>query len=246
MAGWLQELTRVMEAGGIDPRALGLAWARVSPSVVLIPAFGLRALPRPVRAVLGLSLAVSVAPALAGVAKSAAPWPVALLVEAAKGLPIALSASICMWAATMAGGAVDDLRGGRERVGLPHVEPGATPTGALLSLLTALAFLESGGPARVAALLARPDLAFEGALGRAAVDLASGIQLALVIAMPVLVASIVVEVASALVARAASPAFIQPLLAPLRSLVLLAVVALVMERMLELLTLLATRAPGHS
>jgi len=244
MPGLLQELVTTVERGGVDLRGLGLAWARVTPSVALIPAFGLRALPAPARAVLAIALALSVAPALAAVPDSGLPWPVALGVEVAKGVPIALVASISMWVAGMAGGAVDDLRGGRSSLELPHVERGTTPMGALLALLTALAFLESGGPARVAALLARPDLAFAGPLGRAAENLAGGIQLAVAVAMPVLVASVVLEVAGALVARAASPAFIQPLLAPLRSLLLLGIAALVMERMLELVTLLVVRPTG--
>jgi type III secretory pathway component EscT len=244
MAGLLQELVTTVERGGMDLRGLGLAWARVTPSVALIPAFGLRALPAPARAVLAVALALSVAPALSAVPDSGLPWPVALAAEMAKGVPIDLVASISMWVAGMAGGVVDDLRGARARVELPHVAVGTTPMGALLALLTALAFLESGGPGRVAALLARPDLGFAGPLGRAAENLAGGVQLAVAVAMPVLVASVVIEVASALVARAASPAFIQPLLAPLRSLLLLGIAALVLERMLELLTLLAARPTG--
>jgi hypothetical protein len=66
---------------------------------------------------------------------------------------------------------------------------------------------------------------------------------ALAIAAPVLAASIVVELASALIARAATPAFIQPLLAPLRSLVLLAVAALALDRMVELLATGVARVP---
>ena len=39
---------------GVDLGALGLAWARVTPAVTLVPAFGLRALPAPARAVMAL------------------------------------------------------------------------------------------------------------------------------------------------------------------------------------------------
>jgi type III secretory pathway component EscT len=144
----------------------------------------------------------------------------------------------------MAGGVVDNLRGGREQVALPNVETGVTPTGALLSMLIAIAFFESGGPARVVTALSEPALEFREPLLRSAVNLANGVELAVAIAAPVLAASIVVEVASALVARAASPAFVQPLLAPLRSLAILGVAALVLERMVELLALLVSRSPG--
>jgi type III secretory pathway component EscT len=75
-------------------------------------------------------------------------------------------------------------------------------------------------------------------------NLSGGVEVALAVATPLLVASMVVEVASSLVARAASPAFIQPLLAPLRSIVLLGVTALVLERMLELIALLISVQSG--
>jgi type III secretory pathway component EscT len=237
MPGLLQALGDVLEHGGVDLRALGFAWARAAPSVAVVPAFGLRALPAPARVTLAVAIGASVAPALVGIPAAHAPWPVALLGEMAKGVPVALTAAVALWAAGMAGGAVDDLRGGRETVALPHVEPGSTPTGALLSMLIAIVFLEGGGPARIASALARPDLAFGAPLLGAAHALVGGIELAIAVATPVLVASIVVEVTSALVARAASPAFIQPLLAPVRSLVLLAVAALVLERMTELVAL---------
>ena len=138
----------------------------------------------------------------------------------------------------MAGGVIDDLRGARESSSLPNVESGATPLGALLSLLAAIMFLEGGGPTRVLSALGRPDLGFSEPLIGAIANLSGGVEVALAVATPLLVASMVVEVASSLVARAASPAFIQPLLAPLRSIVLLGVTALVLERMLELIALL--------
>ena len=43
--GLVSSLARALEAGGIDLAAWGLAWARVSPTVTLLPAFGLSALP---------------------------------------------------------------------------------------------------------------------------------------------------------------------------------------------------------
>jgi hypothetical protein len=50
--------------------------------------------------------------------------------------------------------------------------------------------------------------------------------------------SILIELAGALVARAASPAFVLPLLAPLRSLALLAVVWVSFNRIAELVVIL--------
>ena len=241
MAGLIGEIADVLAKSGVDLTRLGLAWARVAPSVALVPAFGLRAFPAPARATLGLALAAVVAPGLPGLGPTRPAWPLAFALEVARGLPVAVSASVALWAATMAGGVVDDLRGARESAALPNVESGATPLGALMALLAALIFLEGGGPARVVAALGRPDLGFSQPLFGAAANLVGGIELALAVATPLLVASLVIEVASALVARAASPAFIQPLLAPLRSLGLLAVSALVLERMLELVAIAAGR-----
>ena len=42
---------------GLDLAVVGRAWARATPLVALVPAFGLRVLPTPVRATLGLSVA---------------------------------------------------------------------------------------------------------------------------------------------------------------------------------------------
>jgi type III secretory pathway component EscT len=143
----------------------------------------------------------------------------------------------------MAGGLVDDLRASRDQANLPIVERGATPTGALLSMLVAIIFLETGGPARVARALADPKLEFSDPLARAAANLVSGIELAIAVAAPVLVAAIVVEVASALVSRAANPAHLSPVIAPLRSIAILGVTALVLDGMLELFASAASVSP---
>ena len=244
MEGLLSAAVRELSALGVELEALGFAWARVLPSAALVPALGLRALPGPARAVLGLSLAVVAAPALSAVASTEQlPWWAALGREFLLGVPVALSASAALFIANMAGGAVDNLRGARQQVQLPHVNPGSTPLGALLVLLVAIAFLESGGVERIISALLVPTLEFSAPLLRASLMLSSGIEVAVAIAAPVLVASVLFEVASALIARAASPAYILPLLAPLRSLVLLAVFGLVLERAVTLLALLSASQP---
>jgi hypothetical protein len=73
--------------------------------------------------------------------------------------------------------------------------------------------------------------------------LTHAIEVAVAVAAPLVGASIVLELANALIARAASPAFILPLLAPIRSVALLAVAALLLDRMLELLAILAASTP---
>jgi flagellar biosynthetic protein FliR len=241
--GFLETLLGALAREGWDLGAWALAWARFAPTLALVPAFGLRALPAPVRIALGLALALTIAPALAPIAAQPRPFALSLVIEFGKGLPVALSAAALLWAATMTGGLIDDLRGARESAMMPSVEEGSTALGAMFAMLTAILFLESGGPARVAAALADPELSYASPLARAATNLAASIELAIAIAAPVVAAAIVVELASALIARAASPAFIEPLLAPLRSLVLLGVAAIALDRMLELLALGAARLP---
>jgi type III secretory pathway component EscT len=241
--GFLQEVVKALESTGVDLRGLALAWARIGPSVALVPAFGLRAIPAAARAALGLALAASIAPALIPLANDTRPLPIALLVEAAKGLPIALSASIALWTATMAGGLIDNLRGSRDSVALPVVEIGSTPSGVLFGLLVAITFLETGGPGRVAAVVSRPELEFAEPVLRAAGHLTQGVEFAVLVAAPLIAVSVVWEVASSLVTRAASPASVQQLIAPLRSLTLLFVLAVLFERMLAILVAYAKRFP---
>jgi len=234
---------QAFRANDVDLARVGMAWARATPAVTLVPAFGLRALPPESRAVLALALAGSIFPTLPAISASApeAPLWVGLLQQVALGVPVALAAAIPMWAATMAGGLADTLRGVTTTEEAPTVETAATPTGVLLSLLACCLFFATGGPARVAmALIATspaPDAVF-----RASVDIANGITIAVALGAPLLVASLVVEVAGALIARAASPAQLHLLLAPLRALALLVVFALVFTRLSEALASVVAHA----
>jgi hypothetical protein len=67
------------------------------------------------------------------------------------------------------------------------------------------------------------------------------VQIAVAVAAPLLAASIVVEVAGALVARAASPAHLHALLAPARSLLLLSATALLLDRIAHVLAAFVQR-----
>src|ERR1700684_1850066 len=152
MAGILAE---AFDGVDVDLAALGLAWARAMPAVTLIPAFGLRAVPAAARAVMGLALAASTAPALAPIAASPSrPWVMLALGEVARGLPVALAAAVPLWAATMAGGVDGALRGSQADPRVPTVERAATPLGVPMSLLASAIFLATGGPARVVEALA--------------------------------------------------------------------------------------------
>lgn len=221
-------MTKTLETEGIDLAALGLAWAKAIPAVTLVPAFGLRALPNAARAVLGLALAACVFPALAPIAARDVPWAIAAIEQVLSGLPIAIAAAVPLWAATMAGGLVDNLRGAQEGANSAVVEGKPTPLGVPLSLLASTIFLGTGGPARVAAALCAP--VGDHLAEKISRDLAGGIALAVAIGGPLLAAALILEVTAALIARAASPAQIHALLAPLRALGLLAVIAIVLDR----------------
>jgi type III secretory pathway component EscT len=228
---------------GVDLASLGLAWARAMPSVTLVPAFGLRALPVPARGVMALAFAAAVFPALAPVAaRSGESWLLLAVVEAARGLPVAVAAAVPLWAATMAGGVADALRGSPGTSDVPAVDGQATPLGVPLSLLASAIFLASGGPARVVAALALHPLG-PHPLQAAADDLVAGIALAVALGGPLLAAAVVIEIAAALVARAASPAQVHALLAPLRALGTLGILAIVFERIAAVLARALQAAP---
>lgn len=222
--------------------SIGLAWARVAPTIALVPAFGLRALPTAARGILGLALAAAIAPALAPIALAhpSTPWFVLALEQILLGLPVALAAAIPLWAATMAGGLVDTLRGAQEGSGLAVVEGRASGFGVLLSLVASTVFLTTGGPARVASALAQTALPTDPVVGSVNA-LVAGIGLAVAIGAPLLAAAIILEIAFAFIARAASPSQVHALLAPLRAIGLLAIAAVVLERIATLIAL-AVRA----
>lgn len=230
-----------MAQNGVDPRAWALGMARVTPAVTLVPAFGMSAVPAPTRLVLGLSLGACVAPALARDVTGGGPLVVALVREAFVGLPVALMAALAIYVASMAGGLVDDLRGARESVTLPVLPEPMPPVSVLFSLLASLAFLETGGAARVAGALSTPLLAARFSWPNVARSFAGSVELAFALAAPLAVASVLLETTSALLARAATPASIGTVLAPLKSALLLGLLALFLERIAELIVVLGAR-----
>jgi type III secretory pathway component EscT len=240
MPSLVELLAAVERLYGADGRAFLVAWARALPLVTLVPAFGLSAVALPIRVVLGATMAVAVAPALRGVASTDVPLPSLLLIEAGRTLPLALATSALLWAAVMAGGWVDNLRGAREHVELPLIDEPGGPFSALFGLLMAIAFLEVGGASRLAAALAEPRAVSTWAT--AAERLSQSVGLAVALAAPLAVGSVLVELTAGLIARAATPAYVLSLLAPLRSLALLVLVWLSLDRIVELFVLLASRS----
>jgi flagellar biosynthesis protein FliR len=218
---------------GVDLARVGAAWARATPLVVLVPAFGLRTLPLPARITMALAFAAAIFPAVTIHSSSALVPAAPLLVELVAGLPIAIATAVPLWAATMAGGLADTLRGSNEGSSFSVIEGRATPLAVLFSLGAAAVFFASGGPSRAAMALLEPHAGPSWA--NVAVQLHHGITLAVAVAAPVLAASIVLEVATALIARAGSPAHVDTIVAPVKSLTLLVIVALALDRMMTVL-----------
>jgi type III secretory pathway component EscT len=237
MPGLTELLAAVERLYGADGRAFFVAWARALPLVTIVPAFGLAAVAMPIRIVLGASMAIAVAPQLRGVAATDSPLPLLVVTEAARTLPMALATAALLWAAVMAGGIVDNLRGARESAELPQLDEPAGPFSALFGLLMAIAFLEAGGASRLAAALAEPRLAATWAVGAERLSQAMGLAVAL--AAPLAIGSVLVELTAGLIARAASPAFVLSLLAPLRSLAMLVLAWLSLDRIVELFVLIS-------
>jgi type III secretory pathway component EscT len=206
--------------------------------VTIVPAFGLAAVAVPIRVVLGATMAVAVAPQLRAVAATDSPLALLLVTEALGSLPLALATAALLWAAVMAGGVVDNLRGARESAELPLLDEPGTPFSALFGLLMAIAFLEAGGASRLALALAEPRLGATWAV--AAERLSHAVGLAVALAAPLAIGSVLVELTAGLITRAASPAFVLSLLAPLRSLALLVLVWLSLDRIVEMFVLLAS------
>lgn len=236
--GEVAEIVGLLDAiasQGVSLEGWLLAWARVLPTVLLVPAFGARFLPPAGRAVLGLSLGFVLAPSLS-VPHAQSALGLALVGELLAGLPVAVGASALMWAAMMAGGLTDELRGFAQPSTGPFSEVG-TPTGTLMGLFSAVAFFKVGGASRLALALSE-SMAGDAQLSVLALvrQLLQSIEIALALAAPVLVAVIVWEVAGALVARSASPAHIQALLAPLRALVVLSTLAISAGALFQLLS----------
>jgi hypothetical protein len=114
--------------------------------------------------------------------------------------------------------------------------------GVAMSLLASAIFLATGGPARVVTALCVRPLDAHPVLA-AADDLAGGITLAVALGGPLLAAAVVIEIAGALIARAAAPAQVHALIAPLRALGSLAIMGIVLERLAVALARAVEAAP---
>jgi type III secretory pathway component EscT len=234
--GLTKSVADALSQNGVNLAGFAIAWARALPTVILVPAFGLRALPWPLRAILGATIAIAIFPALIPLADSRAnePWIFLAIEEALRGIPIALATAVPLWAATMAGGVIDTMRGAEDSIDAPTVEEGSTPLGIFFSLLASSIFLATGGPARVATSLITAEFP-DHPLIAAVHDLTQGISAAVAIAAPILAATILIDVGLAITNRATSPLSANAITLPARSLGIVVMLALVLERIARLL-----------
>jgi len=235
---WIAPLLAELARGGVDSEAWLRGTLRLVPSMLLIPAFGLRALPFPAQLLFAFVLAGSTLPMVAAALPPLdLPWLYAALEELARGLPVAVSAAATIWGATMAGNLMDELRGGPAPQDFPLADSPSGPLGVLLSLAASIAFLEFGGPAQLAQALATPAPLDAHRLAEVVHSLLGGVQLAVLIAAPLLVLSLFLEVFHALLTRATRSGLWVSAFAPLRALSLLAIAALLLDRLVEGLAL---------
>ena len=232
---------RTLAASGLDLTRWGHAVARVLPSALLVPAFGLGALPAPMRVVFGMAIAASVAPGLVIAPGSA---PLSWARDLSAGLPVAVSAATALWVAGMVGTLADDPRHTRTPQSFPLLEGGHGPLGVLFGLAGSIAFLELGGPARLAhALSAARPLDRLGA-ETLALGLARGIQIAVSIAAPLLLLSLILQTVNGLVSRSARLPHWPTAAAPIEPVLRLLLLLLLLDRLLERLVTLIDLSLG--
>jgi type III secretory pathway component EscT len=187
-------------------------------------------------------LAVAFAPAM-HVAPFHAPdsWLLVVMREALLGVPVAVGASVSLWAAVVAG-AVGDAAAGTGRLVRRTTPFGgdAPPLSLLVGLAASIAFLAGGGVTRLAARLAASASAGAGApLEAAVMDLATGVGVGASIGAPLLVVGMVVDLASAIVAREQPTA--RGTGATLRTLIVLVAAAVLLDRMAEAVVVFGRR-----
>lgn len=228
----LELIGRELTSAGIDPASWLLYGARVLPSVVLIPAFGLRAVPVLGRVWIALALAATVASGGAPVAISG-PWLATVARQLAIGLPVAVGAALGLWTATMAGSLIDELLGNPHPPrAMPGVDSEASSVGVLLALGAAVSFLAMGGPARLTEALAAGERTLSlPALTEVTRGLVRGVGVAVLLAAPLLVLSAFFALLHGLCVRIAGGSPLTSLMAPLRSTLVLVTLALLLERL---------------
>jgi flagellar biosynthetic protein FliR len=243
-SGILDAISSETSASGQSLVAWGIAWARLLPTAFAVPAFGLGFLPLGLRAAMGLGLAVAVAPAVSAAGLPASvPWPMLVVGEAARGVPVAIVAATALWAASVAGGVTDAALGTKLRGFAVPLGREGTSFAALLGLAASVLFLDGGGAQRIATRLTEPAVDTAGPLAAAVRDLASGIEIGASIGAPLLAVAVVIDIAVGLASREFGTLRLDAVAAPLRALAVLVAGAALFERMAEGIALFGGARP---
>lgn len=242
----LDALSRALAERGVSLSGWLLGATRALPSVVLIPALGLRALPGVARMVAALALAACTAPALAGLESPDGPWLVALLSQLAIGLPLAVGAAGTLWVASMAGNLLDQAAAAPQRPrAFDFADAPVSPLGVLLALGAAVAFFSLGGPARLVSALAAAQAPTVAGVRDVAVGLVQGVRVAVLLSAPLLVLAAFFELLHGLWVRTTSPVAVTGWVGGVRFVLISGVTALLLDRFFEALALWMTeRLPG--
>lgn len=223
-------LTQLLRSEGVDLAGWLLAFARLVPSLALVPGLGLGVLPLPTRIAVGLALCASAGWYSQGTATPLSELTAGrLLAELQAGLPMAVAAAAGLWAAIETGAVADWLRQDPQRRPIAGLGLPATSLGTVLGLLSVVGFLGVGGPARLAsaALLPAPEGLDLRAL---AAHLVVALDLSVHLAAPVLAGAVVLGLTQGLMGRLLD---VRPLGASARALLLLCLAALLLERTQE-------------
>lgn len=220
--------------------AASLGALRWTPALILVPIFAPHALSRPARGAVALALALPVVPGLLPAIEARAPGTALVIGLAAKecavGLLLATLLAVPFWAIEAAGTCLDYQRGANPQALDPAASPDASVFGAIFKQSSCVYLIHAGAlHALVAVVYASfaiwPPLAWLPVLDTSAWDavaplLTGMMRIALLLALPYLLALVLVEICFAVLSRAAPrfPAYVAAL--PFKSVVTVLVVAL--------------------
>jgi len=230
--------------------AVCLGALRWMPALILVPIFAPQALSRIARMAVALALALPIAPDLLPTIEAGAPSVALMLCLAAKecavGLLLATVLAMPFWAVEAAGTCLDYQRGANPQALDPAASPDASLFGALFKHASCVYLIHAGAfHAIVTVIYASfaiwPPLAWlpvpdSGAWTAASPLLSAIMRLAVLLALPYLLALVLIEGCFAVLSRAAPrfPAYVAAL--PFKSVVIVLIVALSLPALFEALT----------
>jgi type III secretory pathway component EscT len=225
----------------VDLKELAIAWllasARAVPVAWAIPAFGGVSLPAVIRLAMGLGLALLCLPN-AGTPPPIGDtlvWGVLLAREILVGITLAFVCSCMFRAAESAGQLIDTVRGANlSSFQSPTSHEQQSPLALLMVLLAAVAFFQIGGPGHIGWALRRSYEAIPLAWGRPMLDAQAAataavtasaklIESAIGLSAPILVAALLADLILGVVGRTLSQVPVVSAGAPLKSVVVVAV-----------------------